>query len=131
MVATSKSARTDTRSDKNSDLTTKDILRWSTVGAIDADLREGDRGNGGVELDEIATGDARLGILLGALHGSRSHGGHDSRANTETATEGLREVSNLTDVNRDVGILGGRCDGELSRKKKIHLAVRRAGYHEN
>ena len=86
--------------------TVEDILCGSTVWAINADVGESNGSDGRVELNEVTAGSS-LRVFLSAFHSSGGHGSNDSRADAETSAEGLGEIPNLTDVDRDVGILGG------------------------
>jgi hypothetical protein len=122
-VSQSECRRTNTSSDEDSNLTTEDIFCRGTVRAVDAYLGKGDGGNSGVDLDKVAASHSSLVVLLRTLHGRRSHGGDNGRADAEALTEGLREVTNLADMHRDVWVFRGRRDGELNKDTKTTMSV--------
>lgn len=103
---------TDTSTDQDGDLAVEHILGGSTEGTIDSDGGEL-RSTSVLELDEVTTDtDGGLVVLLSTLHGSRGHGSNDRGANTETVTKGASPVTDLADVNGNVGVFRGRGDGE-------------------
>ena len=121
-----KRSDTDTGSDKNGDLDIENVLSRCTVGTINADHGHGAVRCSGVELHEVATGGcgrlegrlvldvAELLIILDlTLHRSLGKRSDDGWAGANTLAEGLRPVTDLTNVHRDVRVLGRRRDGKL------------------
>lgn len=122
-----KGSDTDTGTNEYCDLGVENVLRRRTVGTIDADHRHRAVRRGRVELDEVTTGGCcrrecllgslEIGVLLVildfALHGSPGKRSDNGRAGANTLAEGLCPVTDLTNVHRDVRVLGRRRDGEL------------------
>lgn len=103
---------TDTSSDQHSNLNVEHILRGRTERTVNAHLREG-KSAAGVELNKVSASRTNFLVLLRALDSSRSHRGDDRWADTETVTKSTREITDLSDVHGNIGILGCRSDGEL------------------
>jgi hypothetical protein len=98
---------TDTGTNKDSDLRVKDVFGRRTVGSIDAHMRKGART---VNLDEVSTGGQESIAFLGTFDSLLSHFGDNRGANSKTIAKGTSEISDLTNVDRDVRIL--RCGGD-------------------
>jgi hypothetical protein len=108
---------TNTGTDEDGDFGFEDVFGGSTVGTINANDGERASVGVGVELNKVTTTflyQVRLVILLKGLHGSRRKGLHDCRSGTDTLAKRLGEVTDLTDVNRHVGVFRGRSDRKLS-----------------
>lgn len=103
--------RSDTNSctDQDSDLGVEDVFSGSTVGTVDA--YTGKRA-GPVNLNEISTRQSVALLFLRALHGFLSHTGNNGWADAKAITESLREVSHLTDVDRNIRVFWGGGDGK-------------------
>ena len=108
---------TDTSTDEDGDFGFEDVFSGSTIWTINANDGERASVGVGVELNKVTTTflyHGRLVILLKGLHGSHRNGLHDGRCGTDTLAERLSKVADLADVNRHVGVFGGRSDRELS-----------------
>lgn len=108
---------TDTCTDKDGNLGLEDILGGSTIRTIDTNGWERTADSSWIKLNEITstTNEAildRLVILLRGLHRGLRNGGDDAGCSPNPLSEGTGEVTNLADVYRDIGVLGGGCDGE-------------------
>lgn len=106
-------SHTNTSTDENSDLGVEDILSGSTIGTINANDGQGAGVGVGIKFDEITTAEGGLGIvLLRGLEGGSSEGLNDRGTSADTFTKTLSPVTNLTDVDGNIGIFRGRGDGE-------------------
>lgn len=105
-----KGSDTDTGSDQDSDLDIKHILSRGAERTVDANGGESESAVA-IEFDEVSTCRSII-LLLGALHRGRGHGSNDRWADTETVAKSTGEVTDLSDVDRNIGIFGGRGDGE-------------------
>jgi len=106
---------TDTGTDEDGDFGFEDVFSWSTVWTINTNNGERARVGIGVELNKVTTtflDQVRLVILLKGLHGSCRNGLDNGRSGTDTLAESLGPVTDLTDMNRHVGVFGGRSDRE-------------------
>jgi len=107
-----KGGNTDTSSNQDGNFSIENILRRGTIRSINANLREG-RSSGRVDLNKIATrNNTKICVLFTSFDSSLGHLGNSVRTDTKTVTQGASEVSNLTDVNGNIRILGSRGDGE-------------------
>lgn len=104
---------TDTSTNEDGDFDIEDILRRSAVGTINTHGRKVTSSR--VDLDEVTAGAIYAVILFIALQRGFSHGGDHLRASTDTLSQSIGPIADLTDVDGDVGILGGRGDGELKQ----------------
>lgn len=101
---------TDASTDKYGSLVIKHVSCRSTIGAVDAELRERTREGG----DKVT-----VGSTMPCLHpldtpdGGVCDFGHDRAATSETLAESMGPVTDLTDVYGDIGITGSGRDGEL------------------
>jgi hypothetical protein len=108
-----KGSYTNTGTDENSDLRVEHIFSGSTIGTINANDGQGAGVGVGIEFDKVTTAEGGLGIfLLRGLEGSGGKSLDDGRASANTFTETLGPVTNLTDVNGNIGVLGSGGDGE-------------------
>lgn len=102
---------TDTSSNQDSNLDVENIFGRRTKGTIDANGGKTDRVR--INLDEITTGGAGFLVLLRTFDRGRRHGSDDTWTSTKTFTKLACPVTNLSDVDGNIGILGSRSDGEL------------------
>lgn len=108
-----KGSYTNTSTDEDSDFRVEHILGGSTIGTINADDGQGAGVGIGIKLDEVTTAESGLGIfLLSGLEGSGGESLDDGGTSANTFTEALGPVTDLTDVNRDIGILRSGGNGE-------------------
>jgi hypothetical protein len=108
---------TDTSTDEDGHFGFEDVFSGSSVWTINANNGERASVGIGVELNKVTTAfldQIRLVILLICLHGSCRNGLHDCRSGANTIAERLGPVTDLADVNRHIGIFGGRSNRELS-----------------
>ena len=116
---------TNTSANENSDLAVENILSRRTVRAVDAHAGEGTAS--GINLNEVTTGTVDTVILLGSLHRGLGHRGDNLGASTDTLSQCIGPVTDLTDVDRDVGVLRRRGDGKLSKGgQKSHIISTRS-----
>jgi len=102
---------TDTGSNQDSNLDVEHILSRGTERTIDADGGESESA-ARIKFHKVSTCRSSFLILLGPFHRSRGHGSDDRWADTKTVAKSTGEVTNLSDVDRNIGIFGGRGDGE-------------------
>jgi len=116
-------SHTNTSTNENSDFGVEHILSGCTVGTINANNGQGAAVGVGIEFDKVSTAEGGLGIfLLRGLEGSGSEGLDDGRTSANTFAETLGPVTDLTDVDGNIGIFGSRRDG-----KGMPLPVRDIG----
>jgi hypothetical protein len=119
---------TNTSANQNGDLHIKNVLSWSAVGTVDSHDRKIAAHAVRVKLNEISTGSPErfvFLILFPTLHGGLCKCSHNGWTGSHTLAKSLCPIADLTDVNRNVGILWGRCDGELDCHLSLSIMVER------
>lgn len=107
-----KGCDTDTSANKDRNLTVEHILGRGTVRTVNSDSGKG-VGTVGVKLDKIsAVAEYVVIFFLRTLHGCFGHRSDYGRTSTKAFTESMSPVTNLTNMDGDVRVLGGRGDGE-------------------
>ena len=104
---------TNTSTNENGNLDVEDILSRSTVRSINTNSRQVTASV--VDLNEVTTSTVDAVILLVTLQGRLGHGGDNLGARANTLSQCIGPITDLTDVDRDVGVLGGRGDSELKQ----------------
>ena len=79
------------------------VFRGGTIRTIKSDGGQYSRWTG-FNLHEIST--STIVGLLSTLHSSLGHRSDDLWANPETLTKGLGPITNLTNMDRNIGIFG-------------------------
>jgi len=105
-----KRSDTNTGSDQNGNLDVENILSRGTERTVDADLGKTESA-AGIKFHKVSTRRCIL-AFLGAFHGSRGHGSDHRWADAKTVAKSTCPVTDLSNVDGDIGIFGGRGDGE-------------------
>jgi len=103
---------TNTCTNEDSNFNLENVFSGSTVRAIDPDNRQGTGRACGIKLNEVATGSSVRVVLFVALHGSLSESRDNRRTSADAISESLSPVSNLTDMDRNIRIIGSGSDSE-------------------
>ena len=108
---------TDAGTNQNSNLTIEYVLCRSAVGTINSNDRERLRGGVRIKFYEVAAGPKTvLVVYLSTFHRCLSHGSDHGWPRAKTLADSTSEVTNLANVDGDVGILGSGRDGELAHE---------------
>lgn len=111
---TGKWCDTDTSTNEDCNFRVEDIFSWSTIGTIDTDNRKRTSSRIRIEFNEFTTARERttLFVLFISLHSCLSDASDNRARGSNTFAEGTSEVTNLTNMDRDIWVLRSRGDSE-------------------
>jgi hypothetical protein len=111
-----KGCHTNASADQNSDLHIENVLSRSAVRTVDSHDRKRAVDTARIELNEISAGTPQRAVFLipfPTFHGGLCKCSHNRWSGSHTLAKSLGPIADLTDVDGNVRILWGRCDGKL------------------